>query len=313
MLLVIGVPVLYALVLRYIFGIHVFKDFVQVMSATFFISLPVGVGILTIAFSNIESVKKVSYRVFMPWVPIICFFVLTLALSIEGWACWIMIMPVFLILSSIGGLIGGYFKLKRHSKSNRLSVSFALLIPVAMFPVEDSIDFAPGQYETYTYIDIQAPLQTIWSNVLRVKTISAKEDKGVLTALLGFPRPLHAELNYTGVGASRKAVFTRGLVFDEVVLNYEDKKSMHFSIKANTYSIPSATLDKHLLIGGDYFNVTDGTYQLQQLNSNTCRLHLYSHFTVSTSFNFYAAMWAGWIMKDIQNNILQVVKHRCGP
>jgi NAD dependent epimerase/dehydratase family enzyme len=41
------------------------------------------------------------------------------------------------------------------------------------------------------------------------------------------------------------------------------------------------------------------------------RLHLYSHFTLKTDFNFYAGWWAGWIMKDIQNNILQVIKTRC--
>jgi hypothetical protein len=184
-------------------------------------------------------------------------------------------------------------------------------LPLLLFPVEDAVSFSPGVYEAYTFIDIQAPSQTIWNNVLRVKQITAAEDKGTLTNLLGFPRPLKAELNYAGVGASRKAVFTKGLEFNEVVLDYEDQVKMHFSINANTYQIPSTTLDKHILIGGDYFNVTDGTYKLQQINSNTYRLHLYSHFTVTTSFNFYAGMWAGWIMKDIQNNILQVLKKRC--
>jgi len=31
----------------------------------------------------------------------------------------------------------------------------------------------------------------------------------------------------------------------------------------------------------------------------------------STDFNFYARLWAGWIIKDIQNNILQVIQTRC--
>jgi hypothetical protein len=49
----------------------------------------------------------------MPWVPIFGFFLLTLVFSIEGWACWIMILPVFLLAASIGGLIAGYYKLTR--------------------------------------------------------------------------------------------------------------------------------------------------------------------------------------------------------
>lgn len=273
--------------------------------------LVTGLGLLTITLSDVEKVKRLRYRVFQPWVPVLVFFLLTILLSIEGWACWLMMLPVFLALASLGGLTAGYFKLKKHSSSNKLNVSFALLLPFAILPVEDMVKAPASQYEAYTYIDINAPQQSIWNNVLRVKEINAQEDKGVLTNLLGFPRPLHAELNYAGVGASRKAVFTKGLVFNEVVTDYADKQRMHFSIQANTYSIPSTTMDKHILIGGDYFNVNDGTYMLQKLNSDTYRLHLYSHFTITTTFNFYAAMWAGWIMKDIQNNILQVIKHRC--
>jgi len=36
-----------------------------------------------------------------------------------------------------------------------------------------------------------------------------------------------------------------------------------------------------------------------------------SHFVLKTDFNLYARLWAGWIMKDIQNNILQVIQTRC--
>ncbi len=308
---IIGIPVLYAMVLRFIFDIDILKDFVAVMSLTFFISLPFGVGLLTITLSDAKKVQSLRYRIFQPWVPILVFFFLTLVLSVEGWACWLMMLPVFLALASLGGLTAGYFKLKKQSSSNKLNVSIAVLLPFAILPGEDLAKARAGQYEAYTYIDIFAPQQTVWDNVLKVKTISSQEDKGVLTNLLGFPRPLKAELNYAGVGASRKAVFTKGLVFNEVVEAYDDKKKMHFSIQANTYSIPSTTMDKHILIGGEYFNVTDGTYFLQRLTPTTYRLHLYSHFTITTTFNFYAALWAGWIMKDIQNNILQVIKHRC--
>jgi hypothetical protein len=40
------------------------------------------------------------------------------------------------------------------------------------------------------------------------------------------------------------------------------------------------------------------------------RLHLNSEFKIKTTFNFYAGWWAKWIMKDIQNNILQIEKKR---
>ena len=118
-------------------------------------------------------------------------------------------------------------------------------------------------------------------------------------------------MDYAGVGGTRQAIFSKGLVFEEVVKKYEDKKKMHFSIRADPHAIPSTTMEEHVVIGGDYFDVLDGTYELEKRSDSIYRLHLYSHFTLRTTFNFYASWWAGWIMKDIQNNILQVIQTRC--
>ena len=107
------------------------------------------------------------------------------------------------------------------------------------------------------------------------------------------------------------AIFSKGLVFEEVVKAYESEKKMYFSIKADPHAIPATTMDKHVVIGGDYFDVLDGTYELEKLDNRTYRLHLYSHFILKTNFNFYASWWAGLIMKDIQNNILQIIRTRC--
>jgi hypothetical protein len=39
---------------------------------------------------------------------------------------------------------------------------------------------------------------------------------------------------------------------------------MTFSIKAYPHEIPAATMDEHVVIGGAYFDVLDGTYQLEE-------------------------------------------------
>ena len=186
-----------------------------------------------------------------------------------------------------------------------------MLLPFVLAPCETLLPNLPARYEAYTYADIHAPAARIWANVVRVRTIPEQADHGTLTRFLGFPRPIRAELDYAGVGGSRQAIFSKDLVFKEVVLEYADQKKMRFSITANPHDIPSTTMDKHVVIGGDYFDVLDGTYELERLNDSACRLQLYSHFTLKTTFNFYAALWARWIMKDIQNNILQVIQTRC--
>ncbi|SMO83513.1 hypothetical protein [Solitalea koreensis] len=50
-------------------------------------------------------------------------------------------------------------------------------------------------------------LKKKWDNVTRVREISKEQDKGWLTNLSNFPRPVKAELNFEGVGAYREAVW----------------------------------------------------------------------------------------------------------
>jgi hypothetical protein len=310
-LIAVATAVAYALVVRLMFDMKVFKHFSAVMSLSFFITIPFAMGFLTIAFSPLEKVRSRKYRVLLPWVSVGLFLWLTMLFEIEGWACWLMALPFFLLFASIGGLLAGAWKIRRHDQKSRLKLSLVLLLPFLVSPIERLLPLLPSRYEAYTYSDVHAPAATIWANVVRVRSISEDADDGSLTRLLGFPRPIRAELNYAGVGGQRQAIFSKGLVFEEVVREYDDQKRMVFSIKADPHAIPSTTMDKHVVIGGDYFDVLDGTYTLERLNDSVYRLRLYSHFTLRTTFNFYASWWAGLIMKDIQNNILQVIKTRC--
>lgn len=305
---IIGIPTLYAVLLRLVFGVRTWQDLFPVMSVTFLLCLPFLTGMLTIYLSDKAKADRLAYRIFVPWIPILLFFLITLALAWEGWACWIMVLPLFLFAASIGGLIGGY--LKKREKKNRVYASLLPLLPLLISPLEQQIGAATGTYKAYTFIDIEAPADVIWNHVTRVYTIPQSQDKGWLTRTLGFPRPVRAELNYNGVGAYRKAIFTNGLVFHETVTEYRDQEKMVFSIKAYPHEIPATTLDEHVAIGGQYFDVLTGTYELEQIKPGTYRLHLWSYFKLNTTFNFYARWWAAWIMKDIQHNILQIQKIR---
>jgi uncharacterized protein (TIGR01777 family) len=310
-LMILAIPVGYALLMRIVFDLSIFEGFVSVMSIGFFLAVPFSIGYLTVILSPWEYVKRRSYPALAPWAPIFVFLWITLLLAIEGWACWLMILPVFLLFASLGGILAGRRMRRKREGPGKLQLSMVILLPFVLSSFEKLLPALPTRYEANTYADIHASADKIWDNVLRVRDIPEKADHGTLTRTLGFPRPIRAELDYAGVGGSRQAIFSKGLVFKEVVLEYQDRKKMHFSITANPHDIPSTTMDKHVVIGGDYFDVLDGTYELEKLGDNLYRLHLYSHFTLKTTFNFYASWWAGWIMKDIQNNILQVIQTRC--
>jgi hypothetical protein len=307
---IIGIPIVAALIIRFVFDVDSLNALWELMSISFFLLLPYVVGVLTIYLSSVEKVKSLAYRVFYPWVPIFGFFLLTLIFTLEGWACWLMVLPLFMLFASIGGLSAGYFKLRKSRQSNNLHLSFVILLPFLTGPIENAIGDIPGFYTAYTSIDIDATKEQIWSNVTRVREIRPEEDEGTLTNFLNMPRPVRAELDFEGIGAKREAIFEGGLIFDEEVLTYEHQKFMSFSIRANTHEIPSTTFDEHVLIGGEFFDVLEGTYELEEIAVNKYRLHLYSEFKLTTTFNFYASIWGQWIMTDIQNNILKVIKKR---
>ncbi|WP_163407867.1 APC family permease [Flavobacterium ajazii] len=307
---IIIIPILFALLLRIIFGASIFDDFLSVMTWTFFILVPVAIGALTVYYSSMEKVKSVNYRFFAPWLPIILVIFLTILIGLEGWACWVMISSLFLIFSSIGGLIAGHFKVKKSKKQENLNLSILVLLPFIIGPIENSIPTNPEVFKTYTSIIINSDDTKIWQNVTSVKEIKATEDSSALTKWLGFPKPIKAELDKQEIGGYRKAIFEKGLIFHETVTEYKDLKLMRFKIRANTYEIPSTTLDEHILIGGEYFDMLDGTYELEKISKNQYKLILYSNFSMKTTFNSYAGIWGTWIMKDIQNNILKVIKER---
>nr|WP_295873198.1 hypothetical protein [uncultured Chitinophaga sp.] len=307
---VIAIPVLFGLLAYGLSTNNIAPGFFIVMSLSFLLCVPFVMGALTVYLSPREKVKKMGYQIMMPWVPVGIFFVFTLAIGWEGWACWLMALPLFMVAATIGGLTAAYYVQREGDKNDRIYISLLVLLPLIVSPIEQLIGKIPGQYKAYTYIDIHAGKEAIWKNVTRVGEIAAAQDKGWFTRLLGFPRPIKAELNYEGVGAYRKAIFDKGLVFDEKVTAYNHQRSMSFTIHADPYNIPSTTMDEHIVIGGEFFDVLNGTYELELLSNGTYRLHLYSHFKLNTTFNFYASWWASWIMKDIQNNILQVIRQR---
>jgi hypothetical protein len=294
-----------------IYGIFTSRNFggslFSLMTLSFILGLPFLVGYITVYICSVETVRKRAAAFFIPFIPIFAFFCLTLFFSIEGWACWLMIMPMFLIMAGLGGLMARHYKTKR---ANKTYVFIVMLLPFFMAPIERFIGAIPGRYRAYTEIDIHATKEEIWKNVTRVRAIPQNQDSASFTRFLGFPRPIRAELDKDTVGGKREAIFDKGLVFHEQVTAYEPYKLMVFTIHANPYEIPSTTMDKHIVVGGEFFDVLNGTYQLEKINAQTYRLHLFSNFKLNTTFNFYASIWAGWVMQDIQQNILKVIKYR---
>ena len=99
--------------------------------------------------------------------------------------------------------------------------------------------------------------------------------------------------------------------FFEVVTHWEPAKKLAFTIKADPDFIPHTAFDEHIIVGGRFYDVLNGTYEIEPLNDGTCVLHLSSMHRLSTRFNWYAGWWSEWVMNQIQGSILEVIRQRC--
>jgi len=295
--------IIYGVVGRYVAEARIFGDSFMVMSLAFLVLVPTVLGFLTV--SSAEAPSR-TYRIFAPWVPALIVVLVATAIGWEGAICVYLGLPLILLFASIGGVLGGL------EGARRTGVRTAILVlPFLGGSVERHVQAPVRLTETVTRIHIDAPPAVVWPLIASVDSIRPEEQHPALFTRLGFPRPISATISGAGIGAVRRARFERGLVFTETVTDWKPERRLSFTIRPNTDSIPSTTLDRHVTIGGPFFDVLTGTYELTPTQGGRgTELVLRSEHRVSTRFNPYAGWWADRIMRSIQRNILAVHKAR---
>jgi len=294
---------LYGIFARYVAETQIFGDAFTVMSLAFLVLVPMVLGFLTVSSAVAPSLV---YRIFAPWVPALLGTLAAAAIGWEGAICIALGLPLILFFASIGGIFGGL------AAARRTDVRAAILVvPLLTGSLERHVAVPARLTETVTRIHIDAPPAVVWPLVVSVDSIRPEEQHRALFTRLGFPHPISATISGAGVGAVRRARFEHGLVFTETVTDWQPERRLSFTIRPNTDSIPPTTLDRHVTVGGPFFDVLTGTYELTPTKDGQgTELVLRSEHRVSTRFNLYAGWWVDRIMGSIQRNILAVHKSR---
>jgi hypothetical protein len=281
------------------------------MSFSFLFLGPFIAGLITVSQAIRNEPWPVKSWIIAPWIPILINIILALSVRWEGLICVVFIAPPAMLSASLGGITAGYLQRYEHLRVSRITLSCFAVLPLLLAMVETRFN-QPLQTRTVnTQIRIHAPVSVIWQNIGRVPPISRSELRPSWSNMIGFPRPIEATMSYEGVGAVRHGIFERGLSFNETVTAWDPGRRYAFTIRANTAAIPRTTLDEHVTVGGRFFDLLDGEYIVEPLANGDVLLHLNSRERLSTDFNLYAAMWSDAVMRDVQNNILYVIRNRC--
>lgn len=299
--------VAYGLVSRLAFGGGRITGY-GAMTVAFIVLVPIAVGFLTVALAG-TGARRTRSAAALPAVTSIACLAFVLAAGMEGLICVVLIAPVFLLFAGVGGVLGG--GMRRRARSRRMyasSLATVLLLPYAAAPLEGRLPLPDTRRVVDTRVIVRADAETVWRNLIRPTGIRPEENRTRLAHRIGFPRPVTATLSHEGVGGSRYAVFERGVMLRETVTEWVPGRRMAFTI--DPANIPARSLDEHVTVGGPFFDVIDGEYEIVPLEGGRVELRLVTTHRLSTHFNAYAGFWTDLLLRQIQENLLHIVRTR---
>ena len=309
--LLVSFPVvlLYGLFVRLTFAAPYLQDNLGgLIGLAFIFVVPFVLGVLTMAIMPRQYKSSIAHAVFMPW---LSFLLVAVALLIFAWEiliCIVMAIPIYLPLSSAGGLLF-YAIVRRRSdkKLSQMSLIAFLLAPYMIGMIEQQIPSPESIRTVDTQIVIDAPAEIVWQQITSVPEIQPSEHHPAFFHLTGMPKPIQAMLPQGGVGTVRWSSYEGGLLFTEVVTEWEPQQGFDFTIDLDSESEPPWPWNQ---IGGPSFDILDGTYRIEPLDEGRVILHLSSRHRLATKLNSYGGFWTDLILSDIQNYILTVIKGR---
>ena len=309
----IVVGLIYGLLTRLSWGFEPLQGiFGTPVSASYLFLTPFVLGIL-VAFVGmwISPSKNVpTWGILMPMLAIIVGTFAAVFTKLEAIFCVIVAFPILMAMAIFGGTLATLLMRGMGSQRTYFLTPIFIFLPYAVAPVEQLLRLPSKQISISDTIEIEASPTVIWNEIASVPEIQPEEIRNSWIYQLGFPRPRAATLDFEGVGGKRIATFEREVSFFEVIENWSPPETLSFSIEADPAFIPANAFDEHIIVGGRFYDVLDGTYRIEPLSQNRCRLHLTSTHRLGSSFNSYAGWWSKVIMKEIQTTILEVVAKR---
>lgn len=314
-LFAISLVTMYGLATRLAFGFV--DDLFEIMGIAFLFLFPFIIGALTIILIPAGKIKTYAGAFFMPWLSSLALLIVTMLLNVEGAICWIMIFPFFAVASGLGGIIAYAIKKsvteKKQGQANKLpilNISLMMMAPFLVGVVEGDKTLQHKDFVIRREIVINASTQEVWKQLTHLNKIDSSEISLSSSGLFSFPKHIATTIDSLKPGGKRIATYQKGLVFEETITNIKPEELLVLDLNIDPNKIPSNVMDEHIVIGGKYLDILQDDYKLEKLANGKTRLSLSTHFYINTPFNWYSGIWADYIINDILDSELKIVKKR---
>ncbi len=279
----------------------------EILSFAFLCATPVTIGAIVV-YGLRDSALSVWRMIWAPWLAILLALVGSMIALLEGFICIILVAPLFLAASSLGGLVMGL--LLRWRGKSKATLNGFLVLPIALFLIEPPLAIQPIVLEEQVALIVEATPQRIWSEIKNARSIQRDELAFSFAHMIGVPRPLEGYNIATTNGEVRFSTWERGVNFSAEITEQIQHRSITWRYRFTPNSFPKGSLDDHVTVGGKYFNLYDTTFNLEPLSPTTTRLEIISHYSVNSGINFYGIPMARFIAKDFMGTIVKLYKSR---
>lgn len=295
----------YGLLLRVSFENH---GALQIISRAFLLLAPCSIGAVSVLLAAGRERIPVGSQVGISAYAMVLFLVAMFAFYLEGLICLVLVLPVFMLASIFGGLVAGWLHNELRARGPTIG-AFALL-PFLLGPMEATMPPETSIQEVSRSIHVDAAPEHVFDQLATVKDIAPQELGFSFMHLIGLPRPQQAEMHGNGAGAVRVSRWEKGVQFEEVITAWERGRSMHYRFNIPPGSIPRDALDRHVEMGGEYFTVTDGGYDLAPAPGGGTTLTLTTRFLNRSHLKTYGNLWGRLVLQDFHGSILGLMKNR---
>ena len=234
---------------------------------------------------------------------------LLLAVALEGLICIAMFLPLAAPLVWMGA-IAGYLIQRGRPRLATASQVFPVLVLVmpAMLWVEWRQMPEPPVFAVSTAVEINAPPQTVWRNVVSFAELPEPEDWAFR---VGIAYPIRAEIEGSGPGAERHCVFSTGS-FVEPIEVWDEPRLLKFSVTSNPPPMeewtPYDEIHPPHLEG--FLASNGGQFLLEPLGEGRTRLVGTTWYRHSMWPAFYWRWWSDELIHRIHLRVLRHIKRQ---
>jgi hypothetical protein len=300
--------VIYGLLIRLIPEIQKLSGLFEIISFSFLIFTPIAVGAVSVYVASKKEKLTWKNHISVSSTAMLVFLLSMFVFLLEGLVCIVLILPVFIIASIVGGLIIGY--IINNTKYSKSTLNSMLILPLLLSPIESFLPLQQSTQQITTRIIINASAQEIFSELATVKNIKSDELGFSFMHFIGLPKPLEASMNGHGVGAVRTSKWEKGVSFEEKITVWHSPYQLYYKFNIPKGSVPREALDRHVELGGDYFTVVSGGYDVKVLDNNQSELTLTTLFKNKSRLQLYGNLWAKYVLNDFHYSLLRLMKSR---